>query len=191
MSPQKSKKLKTVLRVIALCCVGAFLGFHIYMWNAQSLTGNVLPMPFGVGVAVVLSGSMEPELSVDDVIVVREQDQYQVDDVVVFQSSGALVVHRIIQMNGDKVVTKGDANNVNDDEMDVGKIKGKVVSHVDKLGGLVRVMKSPAVSVSLLAAAVFLLERSYRKEKEQGDVELDQIKEEIRRLKAEQDQQLP
>lgn len=188
MTADKSKIIKTVLRIVALSCVGIFLGCNIYMWNAQSLTGNVMPMPFGVGVAVVLSGSMEPELSVDDVILVQQQDGYEVGDVVVYQSSGALVVHRIVRIDGETVVTKGDANNAEDGEMDIGMIKGRVVGHANGAGAAVRLLKSPMVSIALLAAAIFLLERSYRKEKQQGDEQMDAIKAEIRRLKAEQEQ---
>lgn len=187
MPADKQKMIKTVLRIVALSCVGIFLGCNIYMWNAQSLTGNVLPMPFGVGVAVVLSGSMEPELSVDDVILVVEQDGYEVGDVVVYQSSGALVVHRIMKIDGETVVTKGDANNAEDGEINISHIKGEVIGHIDGAGAAVRLMKSPAVSIGLLAVAIFLLERSYRKEKQQGDEEMDAIKAEIRRLKAEQE----
>ena len=183
----KKKMIKTVLRIVALSCVGIFLGCNIYLWNAQSLTGNALPMPFGVGVAVVLSGSMEPELSVDDVIFVRQQDSYAEGDVVVFQSGGSVVVHRIVKLDGETVVTKGDANNTNDAEMNVSAIKGIVTGHVDGLGALVRLLKSPIVSIGLLAGAVFLMERSYRKDKQKGDDEMDAIKAEIRRLKAEQE----
>ena len=39
----------------------------------------------------------------------------------------------------------------------------------------------------VLALALFLMERSYRKEKDQGDEELEKIKEEIRKLKGEQE----
>jgi len=188
MSADKKKKMiKTVLRIVALSCVGIFLGFNIYMWNAQSLTGNVLPMPFGVGMAVVLSGSMEPELSVDDVIIVQQQDGYEVNDVVVYQSGSSLVVHRVVRIDGEKVVTKGDANNAEDGEMDISQIKGEVIGHIDGAGATVRLLKSPMVSIGLLALAIFLLERSYRKEKQQGDEEMDAIKAEIRRLKAEQE----
>lgn len=183
----KKKMIKTVLRIVALSCVGIFLGCNIYLWNAQSLTGNALPMPFGVGVAVVLSGSMEPELSVDDVIFVRQQESYAEGDVVVFQSGGSVVVHRIVKLEGETVVTKGDANNTNDAEMNVSAIKGIVTGHVDGLGALVRLLKSPMVSIGLLAGAVFLMERSYRKDKQKGDDEMDAIKAEIRRLKAEQE----
>lgn len=188
MAKDKKKLLKTILRIVALSCVGIFLGFNIYLWNAQSLTGNALPMPFGYGTAIVLSGSMEPTLSVDDLIFVKEQDSYAVGDIVVYQSGSMLVVHRIMQIDGENVITKGDANNAEDGEMALSAIKGRVTGHVDGIGSVVRVMKSPIVSVGLLAAAVFLMERSYRKEKQQGDDELDKLKEEIRRLKEEQEQ---
>ena len=187
MNKDNKNRLKTILRVVALSCVGIFLGFNIYLWNAQGLTGNALPMPFGFGSAVVLSGSMEPTFSVDDLIFVKAQDSYSVGDVVVYQSGSILVVHRIITIDGDTVVTQGDANNAADGEMDISLIKGRVIGSVSNAGAMVRLIKSPIVSIVLLAGSVLLLERSYRKEKQQGNEELDKIKEEIRRLKAEQE----
>lgn len=183
----RNKLIKTILRCIALAAVGIFLGLNLYAWNAQSLMGNALPMPFGVGTAVVLSGSMEPTLSIDDLIIVRSCESYEVGDVVVYQSGSMLVVHRIISIDGTTVITQGDANNADDGEMDISLIKGVVIGRVKNAGALVRLLKSPLVSIGLLAGAVFLTERSYRKERQKGSDELEQIKEEIRRLKAEQE----
>lgn len=183
----RNKLLKTILRIVALALVGIFLGLNLYIWNAQSLMGNALPMPFGVGTAVVLSGSMEPTLSIDDLIIVRSCESYEVGDVVVYQSGSMLVVHRIISIDGTTVITQGDANNADDGEMDISVIKGIVVGRVKNAGAVVRLLKSPLVSIGLLAGAVFLTERSYRKERQKGSDELEQIKEEIRRLKAEQE----
>lgn len=188
MQAKQKKLLKTVLRILALSLVAIFLGFHVYLWNAKSLTGNALPMPLGFGTAIVLSGSMEPELRVDDLIFVKAQESYEVGDVVVFQSGSSVVVHRIIEMKDGTVVTKGDANNTDDGEMELSRIKGVVIGSLSGMGGFVRLLKSPAVCIGLLVVAVFLMERSFRKEKKQGDDELDKIKEEIRRLKAEQEQ---
>lgn len=53
------------------------------LWRRLALAGNQVPMPFGMGVAVVLSGSMESELITNDVIIVRETNDYAVGDVVV------------------------------------------------------------------------------------------------------------
>lgn len=183
----RNKLVKTILRSVALAAVGIFLGLNLYAWNARSLMGNALPMPFGVGTAVVLSGSMEPTLSIDDLIIVQSRDSYAVGDVVVYQSGSMLVVHRIISLDGTTVITQGDANNADDGEMDISTIKGAVIGRVKNAGAAVRLLKSPLVSLGLLAGAIFLAERSYRKERQKDSDELDKIKEEIRRLKAEQE----
>ena len=51
-----AKKLKAILRTVFLVAVALVLGVNVYLWNARSLMGNALPMPFGYGCAVVLSG---------------------------------------------------------------------------------------------------------------------------------------
>ena len=64
-----AKKIKTILRITVLVLVSAVLGVNLYTWNARSLLGNALPMPFGYGAAVVLTGSMEPTIMTDDLII--------------------------------------------------------------------------------------------------------------------------
>jgi signal peptidase len=142
-------------------------------------------MPFGVGLTVVLSGSMEPELSVGDLLVVARQDSYTVGEVVVFQEGRIGVVHRIIEMDGSTVTTQGDANNAPDEPMDISRIKGKVVLAIPMVGYLVNMIKTPVATVIILAAAIFLLERSFHKEKEKDADQLEEIKREIERLKQE------
>lgn len=183
----KNKQLKTLLRTGLLLLVSLLLGVNLYLWNAQKVAGNALPMPFGYGVAVVLTGSMEPALSANDLILVQAQEEYALRDIVVYQSGGSLVVHRIIAHNGDTVITRGDANNAADAELRVEYIKGKVIGCVPGFGAVVKLMKQPVVVIGLIAAALYLLERSYRKEKQQDNDKLEDIKAEIRRLKAEQE----
>ncbi len=181
-------KLKALLRTVFLIVVSIVLGINIYNWNAKSLTGNVLPMPFGYGGAVVLSGSMEPTIMTDELIVVKAEEGYEKDDIVVYQSGRVLVVHRIMQIDGETVTTRGDANNTDDAPIAMDQIKGRVIAHVPHVGALVRVMKSPVATFILIAAAVLTVELPFRREKEKKDEELERIKAEIRRLKEEQEQ---
>lgn len=181
-----AKKLKATLRTVFLVVAALVLGVNVYLWNARSLMGNALPMPFGYGAAVVLSGSMEPTFSTGDLILVKESDEFQVDDIVVYQTGSVLVVHRIIEIDGETAVTRGDANNVPDEPIALTAIKGTVLAHIPYAGTLVRLLKTPAVTFALVAAAILMVEFSFRKEKEKGDDELERIKEEIRKLKEEQ-----
>lgn len=178
-----SKKVKTALRITALVVLAALIGFGVYSINAQRLGGNTLPMPLGFGATVVLSGSMEPELSVGDLLIVVEADSYQERDVVVYQSGGTAVVHRIIAVDGDVITTQGDANNSPDDPITQANIKGVVVLAIPLAGYLVQAIKSPIGTLVLLGLAILLLEMSFRKDKKKDQQQIDEIRREIDRLK--------
>ena len=182
-----TKKWKNTLRVLLLTFAAAVLGVNIYLWNAKSLMGNSLPMPFGYGAAVVLSGSMEPTIMIDDLIIVAAAEDYSENDIVVYQSGSMLVVHRIIELQPDTVITQGDANNAPDAPVRTEMIKGKVVFCIPGAGGVARLLKSPVATVTLVAGALLLSELTLRREKKKDDDELEKIKAEIRRLKAEQE----
>ena len=180
------KHLKTVARTVVILLIGLVVGINLYTWNARSLMGNALPMPMGYGAAVVLTGSMEPTIMADDLIFVAEQDSYDIDDIVVYQSGSILVVHRVVEMDELTVTTKGDANNVPDEPVRKEMIKGEVVACIPGVGGVARLLKTPVATIALLILAVLLLESSFRKDKKKHADDLEKIKEEIRRLKEEQ-----
>lgn len=182
----KNKSLKqAVLRVIPFVVISLIIGFKLYTWNAKNLVGNAMPMPFGIGASVVLSGSMEPELSVNDLVLVRKHDSYNIGDIVVYQDGSILVIHRIVSIDGDKVITQGDANNAADDPINISAVKGKAMCHIPFVGGAVRFLQSPAGFIILVIAAVALFELPYLQERKKSDDELQKIKDEIRRLKGE------
>lgn len=185
MSKQKHKLTGAILRLIPLVVISAAVGLRLYLWNAQSLVGNAMPMPFGWGASVVLSGSMEPVLSVDDLVLVRVQDSYQTGDVVVYQDGSILIIHRIISVDGETVITQGDANTAADEPITLSDIKGKMTGHIPYAGGIVRFLQTPAGFLLLILAAVVLFELPYYQARKKSDNELQKIKDEIRRLKGE------
>lgn len=69
---RKNKKTKSIFRYIAFALVGIIIGVFIYNQNAKSVVGDKMPMPLGYGVTVVLSGSMEDTLSVDDLVIIKK-----------------------------------------------------------------------------------------------------------------------
>ena len=165
--------------------LAAVAGVNVFALNAAHLAGNQVPMPFGVGASVVLSGSMEPALSVGDLLLLKQEESYQPGQIVVYQSGSIAVVHRLTAIDADTAVTQGDANDSPDAPIPVAAIKGRVAMAIPGVGHLVWALKTPAGIAVTLAAAVVLLELSFRREKEQKQEELDAIKEEIRRLQKE------
>ena len=179
------KKHNNVIRLVLLAVCGAILGLNVYHMNSERLVHEQLPMPFGYGAAVVLSGSMEPELSKGDLIIVKETGEYGVGDVVVFQSGSILVVHRVISMTDEALVTKGDANGAADEPISPSAVRGKVVADIPLLGSLVNILKTPFGTVMTILAAILLIEIPRRREQQQADDERQKIIDEIRKIKDE------
>jgi signal peptidase len=172
-----------ILRTLLIFLLALLLGAKLYAWNATSLVGNRLPMPFGYGASVVLSGSMEPALSVNDLVILKETQDVEIGDVIVYESGSELIIHRVLDVDGDTITTKGDANNIADEPFDRSLVRGKMIAVFPAVGALNRILKTPAGTIVLLAAAFLLLELSYRRESGEDD-EIREIREEIRRLKG-------
>ncbi len=185
---------KIILTAVIAVIVLFISGVSIYT-NIQRANGNTLPMPFGVGMAVINSGSMEPNIPIDSLVIVVKADEYQLDDVVAFQTEKGKIhtVHRIVSIDGETITTCGDNNDgSNDTPFHVSKIKGKVVMTLPKVGRGIdtfsRAIQHPAVTAIILLVAGVLLFFSFRPigKKEETD-DLDEIRAEIQRLKAEQE----
>lgn len=182
----KKERLKSkILRWVLLIICGAVLGLNVYHLNSVNLVHDRMPMPFGYGSAVVLSGSMEPELSKGDLIIVKEDTEYSIGDVVVFQDGDILVVHRIIAVEEETVTTQGDANNTPDAPVNRTQIKGKVTDGIPHVGTFVNLLKTPFGTILVIAAAVLLIEIPRRREQQKDDEERQKIIDEIRKIKEE------
>lgn len=95
---------------------------------------------FNISILKVNSGSMMPELEIGEIIVISEQNAYKVGDVITFYTKNKkLLTHRVIEVCDYGFVTKGDFNNIQDEEI-VKKenIQGKVIFHSKILGILFR-----------------------------------------------------
>lgn len=171
-------------KLIIYLFASLLIGISVYFWNAENVTGKRMPMPFGLGVGVVGSGSMEPKLSKGDLIFVKAQTSYSVGDVVVFEEGGILVVHEIVSVDGELVTTQGAANNTPDEPFSVKYVSGKVIFHIDGAGGVVNALKSPLGTVCLVGLAAALMLLSGGKEKDKDREKIEEIKREIELLKT-------
>ena len=175
-----------IIRIILFVLISVLLGGGIYTLNARNVGNNQMPMPLGLGMGVVLSGSMEPVLSVNDLILVKSQDEYKLGEIVVYQANGELIVHEIIKIDGKEITTQGRATGSPDDPISIDDVKGKVILSIGGLGLAVKIIKMPIVTIIALLFSVWLLLKSYSKENEEDDKKakaLDDIRKEIDLLK--------
>lgn len=179
------KARRIIFRIVIIVIIGVVLGSVVYTINAKRLMHDEFPMPLGFGVSVVLTGSMEPTLKVNELVFIVKADEYKEGDIVVYQKDNELIIHRIMLIDGDQVVTQGDNNNTADEPFPAASIKGKLKFSIPYVGLIIRGIKSVPGVIIILALSIFLMHRSWQKEKSDGDSELDAIKEQIRQLKDE------
>lgn len=141
---------------VILCLL---LAGNIYLLAARLLFRNALPKVFGFAALAVASGSMQPVVNVGDLIIIREQTQYSVNDIVTYNSGRSIVTHRIIELSDGEAVVKGDANNVADGSIPLSSIEGKVVFRIPRVGDAMLLAKSP-YGIAVVIAGVVLLGRA-------------------------------
>jgi signal peptidase I len=106
------------------------------------------PVNLGGQISYVLVNgtSMEPGFHPGDLAIVRLADDYQVGDVVTYRNAeiGANVIHRIIAIDQDHFVIKGDNNDwVDGYQPTRDEIIGKLWIHLPKLGAAVEWVRTP------------------------------------------------
>ncbi len=142
--------------VIAAICI--LLAILIGYTAIAKAAGEPLPMIFGWGNAVVMSGSMEPELPIGSLVIIKNQNDYSIGDVVTYEEENStLVTHRLLSLNNDVAVTKGDANNTNDSPIKTEQIRGKVQAVLPRAGNVLLWLKSPVGVVLLLLLGGILI----------------------------------
>ena len=130
------------------------------------LIAVILYLPFILGgkSMAVLSGSMEPAISVGSIVSTQKVDfgELKVDDVITYEvSPGVMVTHRIFSIDSSKkeVVTKGDANNTADGAPVLEEqIVGKVIYHVPYIGYISIYLKTPkGILVACIVIAALII----------------------------------
>ena len=113
----------------------------------------------------IATGSMEHELVAGDYIVVEKTDNYKVGDIITYREDGYYITHRINQMDENKIITKGDANNSSDSPISKDKIVGKFLFKERILTFLTKYK----VLVLAILVAMIILESAFSKEQKDNN----------------------
>ena len=109
---------------------------------------------FGYSFFKVTTGSMDPTIKENDIIIVSTNDTYNVNDIITYHDDANFITHRIITMDGNTLITKGDANNATDQEVNKSDVIGKVVKIFSGLGIWQSIFTTPKVIVALFVTLI-------------------------------------
>jgi signal peptidase I len=120
----------------------------------------VAPVQLGGRTAYVITSgsSMEPTFHGGDLVLTRQNDSYDVGDIVLYRSAelGRDVLHRIVGRDGDRLVLKGDNNGYKDPEHPhIDQVRGEAWLLVPGGGRPLGWLRQPLVLAALAFLAVF------------------------------------
>lgn len=98
----------------------------------------------------IVSGSMRPYLNVNDIVIVKEQNDYKINDVVTYKVDNMYITHRIVEVDNNYIVTKGDVNNVVDNKITKNQIIGKVIYRFKIFSFISKIFTKPLFLLFLL-----------------------------------------
>lgn len=123
------------------------------------------PMALGYKELTVLSGSMEPTIPVGSLVCVDtkiDAGELENGDVITYRmGNGTFVTHRLLRKDEEnrKLITRGDANDVEDGPVDYGQLYGRVKFHIPYMGFVSSGIRTPKgiFCVTGLLAVIILL----------------------------------
>lgn len=145
--------LNLIINILVIIALIILLISIYYLFQTKILKKDYVNI-CGYTIFEVATGSMSGTIEVGDVIIVKLTKDVNLEDIVVYKQDSNLITHRIISIDGEKVITKGDANNTGDAPITINDIIGKVIYTVRNVGIWKKVLLTPQVLISLTITIV-------------------------------------
>lgn len=198
----KMQKIKKAISIIVVLILIPILLMSIVILVDSYTHPNEVPSFFGWKPFIVLSGSMETQISAGDIVVVKEIDTNELKkgDIIAFKDGNIVITHRIdevTEIDGKtQYITKGDNNST----QDIGyvlpeQVEGVFKFKIARLGNIAMFIQTPLgmiVCLSIPIIIIVLLQTAdSKKEKEELIAKLNKqskMEEEIEKLKKQNEE---
>lgn len=198
----KMQKIKKAISIIVVLILLPILLMSIVILVDSYTHPDEVPSFFGWKPFIVLSGSMETQISAGDIVVVKEIDTNELKkgDIIAFKDGNIVITHRIdevTEIDGKtQYITKGDNNST----QDIGyvlpeQVEGVFKFKIARLGNIAMFIQTPLgmiVCLSIPIIIIILLQTAdSKKEKEELVAKLNKqskMEEEIEKLKKQNEE---
>lgn len=166
-----SKIISGILNVL-LTIVTIIIIIGMYYIYQLKIEKNDYANLFGYTFFEVATGSMSPTMEIGDVVIVKITKQVEPNDIIVYIDGENIITHRLIEINDNELIAKGDANNSEDKPIQQEMVLGEVIQILPKIGIWRKIFTSSEVVglilvLIVLFSAVFMFGSTDSKEKEE------------------------
>lgn len=168
----KLKSLQGLILNAIIFVLGVITILVVYSFVQVNILNREYTNLFGYSLFKTETGSMADTIEIGDIVIVKLDNEVKEDDIITFKQDGNLVTHRIIEINGDEIITKGDNNNSADKPIKKENIVGKVVHIIHDVKVWQMVFSDINVIIPVVIT-IFLLVRlvSYKESSKEDNVD--------------------
>lgn len=170
------KTIKKIIKTIMLAILITLLISNIIMFYQTNIKHTEIPQVAGISVFNIVSGSMEPTININDLIVIKKckESEIENEDIITYKKdNGTVVTHRVISKNKENgeivYVTKGDNNPVEDNGVvKYSQVHGKYLFKIKGIGGFVeKLQKNNGLISVAIAIIIFVILKNGRDKKKE------------------------
>lgn len=155
------RKIKEILKsafLIFAICILIYVTYEVIMARKNDEEVFI----FGYKPYIILTGSMEPELQVNELVIIKKTtyDKIKIGDIINFYAPGIdkTVCHRVIDINEAGMYTKGDNNN-REDLLTITEdnFVGKMVFKTSAIAFILKQVSSPIHIIKLVCFIIVII----------------------------------
>ena len=152
----KLSKIIVNLIIFVLSIIAIIAIFEVVQINLQV---NI----FGYSVLSTETGSMAPTIEKGDIVIIKIGDEIRENDIITYKKNNVLITHRIMNIDGDTIIAKGDYNNTEDEPITKSQVIGKSVFIVHNVEIWKKVFTDMHVIIPVVITIIlFILMISYK-----------------------------
>ena len=165
-----------ILNILVIIAI-IILIFSVYIIYQVKIQNKQYATILGYTALEVITGSMAGTIDIGDLVIVEETQDVNVNDIIVYRKDEDLITHRIVKKDGETIITKGDANNTEDDPITIQDVVGKVRFTIKNVGIWKDVFSSPVVlacitvTIILFGIAIMYKPKNKMEEKQESGKE--------------------
>ena len=118
---------------------------------------------FGYSIFSTETGSMSPTMEKGDIVIIKIGKQVHEGDIITYKKDNAFITHRIIKIEENSIIAKGDSNNTQDEPIQENSVIGKVVFIINNVEIWKKVFSDTNVIIPIIITVIlFIILISYK-----------------------------
>ena len=138
-----------VLSIIAILAIWTTIQLNIQ--------GKEYVNIFGYSIFRTETASMSPTMEIGDIVIVKIGEEVEEKDIITYKKEESFITHRIIEINENSIVAKGDNNNTPDEAIQKDAIIGKVSFIIENVEIWSKVFTDSTVIIPIAITLILII----------------------------------